>query len=227
MPALRLLPSAFGLVGLTLLVSCRPPPPPAPLPHKPLFDEPEPEPEAEPAPSKPETPPPPPTPTSPPPDAEAGFAFGLPRREAMNLCTKKFVWRRHGEHHACTKPVQDPGLPGSPVLSFCGDTLCAVGVAHTPTSRAWTAWSEPFEAMRARLIERHGEPTSVTDELAEDCKSERLVECLESKTTKRELIWKWDSHVIRLTMGLKTSGEGPAAIRFVSMRTGAAAESAE
>jgi hypothetical protein len=171
--------------------------------------------------SEPEPPPPPPPPeatkpTSPPPRAEAGFVFGQTRKQAMSSCTTRAVWRRVDGNYACTEPVESPGFEGSPVLSFCDDSLCAVGIAVTPPTTDFQSWDAAFARMRAVLVQRHGEPTRSDEQIPDECKSDKLVECLDSGAAKRELSWQWDAHVVLLRMSRKHGG-GPSAIRFVSM----------
>ncbi len=211
-------PLAFFALGLVSLAACRRPPPP-PV-YQPLRD-PNPaevEEDEEPPAPKPAPPPPPAKPTSAPPSAEAGFAFGLSRRDAMNLCSTRGVWRRVGENYSCTKPLEDAGLPGGPVLSFCNDAMCAIGIAYTPEGTDYGVWSEAFSKMREVLVARHGEPTEVEEQVPDECKTERIVECLEAGRASQQLLWRWDDHVVRLTLSKKRAGEGPAAIRFVSTK---------
>jgi hypothetical protein len=213
---------------LVALPACRRPKPtttgmPAPTP---THSEPEPE-DDEPAPAPPAPPPPPAKPTSPAPTAEAGFAFGLSHRDSMNLCSTKATWRREGTNYACTAAVESPGFDGTPVLSFCDDRLCAIGIALTPSAPDWQAWDQTFTKMRDALIAKHGAPVTVADQIPDDCKNEKFQQCLEQGKAERELSWTWDTHVTSLRMSRKKSGEGPAAIRFVSKLTAAPIPSAQ
>ena len=167
----------------------------------------------------PPAPPPPPKPTSPPPTAEGGFEFGLPRKKAFAACTTKHVWKRHGEHWSCTKPLEDMGFGTSPVLNFCDDVLCGVGMVVTVAESDWESWNKAFSAIRSRLVERHGQPTTSEEQIPPECRNEQFVECLKAGKASAEATWKWDEgHVVSIRMSKKKSGEGPAAIRFVSIR---------
>ena len=227
---MRLLTLAISLPLLLVLTlpACRRRLPPnhagtAAMPAPTSAPEPEPdetEPEEE---KKPPPPPPPPKPASPPPSGEAGFAFGLSRKDAMNVCTTKAVWRREGQNYACTDAVEDPGFGGSPVLSFCDDRLCAIGVAIAPEATDWITWDQAFTKMRSVLVTRHGEPTTTNEQIPDDCKNAQFVSCLDSGRAQKELTWKWDGHVVILRMSKKRSSDGPSAIRFVSMPRAAGA----
>jgi hypothetical protein len=134
----------------------------------------------------------------------------------MAACTTRAVWRRVGTNYACTEPLEDTGFPGSPVLSFCDDRVCAIGIAVTPPASDFQSWNAAFTQLRAVLVARHGEPTSMDEQIPEECKGDKFVGCLDAGTAKRELTWKWDVHVVTLRMSKKQSG-GPSAIRYVSM----------
>jgi hypothetical protein len=181
----------------------------APKPVKP--------PEPPPLPPPPPPPPEPPRPSSPPPEGEAGFSFLQARRDAIAACTKRGVWRRDGNNYVCTKPPVDPGFPGSVVLSLCDEVVCAIGMAHVPAGADYQHWDEAFTKVRDVLVSRHGEPTSASEQIPEECKNERFVECLNAGTASRELEWKWDEHVLSLRMSKKRGAEGAAAIRLVSL----------
>lgn len=207
------------------LPACRRPPPPSAQPAftpapAPRTAE---EPEAEPEPAEP-APPPPAKPSSPPPAGEAGFRFGLTRKEAMNACSTRAVWRREGTNYACTEALEDPGIAGSPVLSFCDDQLCAIGVAHVPEAGDWASWNQAFEKTREALVARHGAPTATSEQIPDDCKNDQFVQCLDAGRAHKEVSWQWDRHLVSLRMSKKKSGDGPSAIRFVSIpKAGAAA----
>jgi hypothetical protein len=179
----------------------------------------EPEEEEEEAEARPPPSPAPPVetvPTSQPPVGEAGFVFGQTRKQAMAACTTRAVWRRVGSNYACTEPIEDPGFEGSPVVSFCDDRVCAVGIALTPATSDFRSWDAAFANVRGVLVSRHGEPTTTDEQIPEACKNDGFVACLDGGTAKRELSWKWDVHVVVLRMSKKQDG-GPSAIRFVSM----------
>ncbi len=210
------------LVLIALLPACRRRQPPhqaglEPAPvvtTEPEKAEPEPEePKQEPAAPAPA----PAAPTSPPPASEAGFSFGMAKRDAMNRCSVKGVWRRDGQNYACTLAPEDPGFEGSPVVSFCNDVVCAVGIAVTPSATDFATWDQTFGKMQAALVARHGEPTSKNDQIPDDCKNDSFVACLDDGRALRELSWQWDTHVVTLRMSKRKSGDGPSAIRFVSM----------
>jgi hypothetical protein len=168
-------------------------------------------------PAEPEAPPPPPKPTSPPPEGIAGFKFGQPRKEAQATCTLKGTWKRTKPNYTCTKPAQEAGLPGPAVVSFCDEKVCAIGIAYTPDVPDFATWETAFVAMKDLLVSQHGEPTTSTDTVTDDCKNEKFVVCMESGASEREVSWQWDNHVVTLRMSKKKSGDGPPAIRFVSM----------
>ena len=86
----------------------------------------EPEPEDTP---KPTPPPPPPEPTSAPPTDGLGFTLGHSKNDTMRKCSKRGTWGKRGESYTCSRGVDGAAIDGKPVLSFCGDSLCAVGVA--------------------------------------------------------------------------------------------------
>jgi hypothetical protein len=150
-----------------------------------------------------------------------------PPAPAMNLCSTKATWRREGTNYACTAVIESPGFDGTPVLSFCNDSLCAIGIAVTPSAPDWQTWDQSFTKMRDALIAKHGQPVTVADQIPDDCKNEKFQQCLEQGKAERELSWTWDTHVTSLRMSRKKSGEGPAAIRFVSKPTVAAAPAAQ
>ncbi len=135
----------------------------------------------------------------------------------MNACTVKGTWRRVKPNFACTKPVEDTGFGGSPVLSFCDDKLCAIGIAITPEATDFETWNQSFVKVRDVLVARHGEPTTSTETVPDECKNEKFVVCLESGTAEKELTWVWDAHLVSLRMSKKKTSDGPPAIRLVSM----------
>jgi hypothetical protein len=187
-----------------------------------LWEEPKKEEEEKPA--EPEAPPAPPKPTSPPPDGIAGFKFGQLKKDAQSACTLKGTWKRTKPNYTCSKPAEDPGLAGSPVISFCDDKVCAIGIAYTPDVPDFAAWDTAYTKMKDLLVQKHGEPTTNTDTVTDDCKNEKFVVCMESGTAEKEVSWQWDNHVVTLRMSKKKTGDGPPAIRFVSMPKAPAAE---
>jgi hypothetical protein len=218
---------AIASLLLAALPACRRPPPmatgaPMPAPKSSEPEESEEDEEPEPA------PPPPPSPpaklTSPPPTSEAGFPFGISRKDAFSLCTQSATWRRDGTNYACSKVVESPGFEGAPVLSFCNDKLCALGIAVAPEAADYASWDQAFTQMRAALVAKHGEPTATTDNIPDDCKNDQFMQCLTSGKAERELTWTWDSHVVSLRMSKKKSGDGAPAIRFISRPTAPAAQ---
>lgn len=187
----------------------------------------EPEEEEEEADAEPAPPPPPPAPaelSSPAPESEAGFRFGISRKDAFSLCTQSATWRRDGTNYACSKVVESPGFEGAPVLSFCSDKLCAIGIAVVPQAADFATWDQTFTQMRSALVAKHGEPTATTDEIPDDCKNDQFVACLTSGKAARELTWTWNAHVVSLRMSKKKSGDGAPAIRFISRPTAPAAK---
>jgi hypothetical protein len=217
-----------GLV-LVALPACRRPPPMAtstpPPPAK--TSEPEAEEEQQTEEPAPAPPPPPTKPTSPAPAGEAGFQFGLSRKESFSLCTSKATWRRDGQNYACSAVVESPGFDGAPVLSFCSDKLCAIGIAVTPAAPDYQTWDQTFIKMRDALVAKHGEPTTLSDKIPDDCRNEKFQECLTSGKAERELTWTWDAHVVSLRMSKKKSGDGSPAIRFISRQVASATPPAQ
>jgi len=188
------------------------PPPPG---EEEKWTEPEPEKEA-----PPPEPPPPPEPTSPPPEHALGFTFGETKTQTMRHCTKRGTWGKKQGNYYCSRAVDGAEFPGKPILSFCGDdpTLCAVGVAIEVDTSDWAAWSARFEEMKQALVTAHGAPTVDTQTVDEACKGDEFVKCLDDGTASLEATWKWkQGHRVSLTMSKKKSGDGPSAIRFVSI----------
>lgn len=221
--------SAVGKAGLFVVAvsllplgACRRPPP-----RQPALEEtaapivpPKPPPEESEEEDKPPPPPPPPKPTSPPPTGDAGFTFGQARKDAYKACTKKATWKRYEEYWSCTKPLEDPGFEGTPVLGFCDDVLCAIGYSLVPEETLFETWNAAYTKIREVLVARHGAPTTQSEQLPDDCKNEGFVECLTSGKARAEASWIWDEgHKVTLSMGPKKSGEGPVAIRVVSVPT--------
>lgn len=168
----------------------------------------------------PPAPPKPSAPTVPPPTKMAGFNFGQSRADAWQACSKKGTWKRYGEHWLCTKPLVDPGFQGSPVLSFCDDKVCAIGFAIVPDSADYKTWSATFEKIRQILIGRYGAATKSEEQIPDDCKGENFVDCLDAGKARAESLWQWTAgHKVVLRMSQKSSGEGPPAIRLVSLPT--------
>ncbi|MCA9592426.1 MAG: hypothetical protein KC776_03920 [Myxococcales bacterium] len=185
---------------------------PAPPGQEEKWEAPEPE-EAAPAPE----PPPPPTPTSPPPTTALGFTFGATKADTMRACTKKGTWSRSGESYSCSR-APDGSLSGKPLLAFCGDALCAIGIAVTPKENDWNTWNTQYTALKQSLVEKHGAPTTATDDVAAECQNEEFVTCLKDGKANAEAIWLWkEGHRVSIRMSQKQSSDGPPAIRFVSM----------
>lgn len=175
-------------------------------------------------PKKKEEPPPPaePTgpvkPTSPPPDGVGGFKFGQPRKEAQAMCTAaKGKWKKTKQTYTCSKSPEDAGMDGGPVLSFCEEKLCAIGIAFTPDVPGFPAWDEIFTKVKTQLVAKHGEPTVSTDTVTEECKDDKFVVCMEANGVEKEATWQWDNHTVSLRMSKKKVGDGPPAIRFTSV----------
>lgn len=168
-------------------------------------------------PAEPEAPPAPPKPTSPPPEGIAGFKFGQSKKDAQSACTMKGTWKRAKTNYTCSKAAEDPGLAGAPIVSFCDDKVCAIGIAYTPDVPDFAAWEAAYIKMKDLLVQKHGEPTTNTDTVTDDCKNDKFVVCMESGTAEKEVSWQWDNHVVTLRMSKKKQGDGPPAIRFVSM----------
>ncbi|MBK9001673.1 MAG: hypothetical protein IPM35_38620 [Myxococcales bacterium] len=177
-----------------------------------------PEPKEEP---KPEPPPPPPEPTSPPPEEGLGYNFGQDKNATMLKCTKRGTWGKRGGAYTCSRPVDGAAIPGKPVLSFCDEKLCAVGVAVVVETPDHAAWSARFEEMKAALVAKHGAPTVDAITVPDTCKNETFVKCLDDGSANAEATWNWkDGHRVTLTMSKKKSDDGPSAIRFVSIVNG-------
>lgn len=177
----------------------------------------EPEPESpKPAPK----PAPPPEPTSPAPEEALGFKFGKNKSDASRRCSKLGTWSKRGQSYTCSKAIEGASIPGKPLVSFCDDQLCAVGVA-IKVEGEYDAWSARFEELKQALVALHGPPTVDTLTVPDTCKKEGFVKCLEDGTASAEATWKWkDGHRVTLTMSKKKSAEGPPAIRFVSVVNG-------
>jgi hypothetical protein len=177
----------------------------------------EPEPEDEPPPPPP--PPPPPEPTSPPPEEALGFTFGQSRNQSMRKCSRQGAWGKRDGNYYCSRALDGASVPGKPVLSFCeDDKLCAVGVVVVVDTSDWAAWNARFEELKQALVALHGAPTVDAVNVGEDCKNEGFVKCLDEGTASAEATWKWkQGHRVSLTMSKKKSGEGPSAIRLVSI----------
>ena len=216
----------FLVLSLALVapIGCRPPAKPQPADNS-AFNSPAPagqeekwtvpEPKEEP---KPAEPPPPPEPTSPPPEAALGYTFGLNKQKTISACSQRGDWSKKGESYGCSKPLKEALFPGKPVLSFCDDKLCAVGVAVVVETPTYEAWNTRFEEMKKALVDLHGAPTVETTTVTDACKNDTFVKCMDDGTANTELTWKWkQGHRVSLTMGKKKSGEGPSAIRFVSI----------
>ena len=224
---MRRLALLLALACLTLAACRRPGPPGAaggPVETSGLsLDDPEPEPESTPEPTKEKKKPPPPKepakPKEPPPKSLAGFSFGQERKEAWKACTTKGTWKRYGKAWLCTKSLEDPGFKGSPALSFCADKVCAIGFAITPEASDYKAWAETHDKIKKVFTERYGAPTKTDEQIPEECKTDKFVECLTEGKAKTEAHWLWDEHKIVLRMSKKQQGEGPPAIRLVSMPT--------
>jgi len=168
-------------------------------------------------PPEPTEPPAPPKPTSPPPEGAAGFKFGQSKKDAMATCTLKGTWKRAKPNYSCSKPAEDAGLEGPPVLSFCDDKVCAIGIAYTPDVPEFPAWDVAYTKMKDLLVSKHGEPTTAVDTVTDDCKNEKFVVCMEAGSAEKEVTWLWDNHFVSLRMSKKKTGDGPPAIRFVSI----------
>ncbi len=187
------------------------------------LDDPEPEPASEPP--KQEKPKPPPVPElskpkAPPPKSLAGFSFGQERKDAWKACSTKGTWKRYGKAWLCTKSLEDPGFEGSPALSFCADKVCAIGFAITPEASDYKTWAEAHDKIKKVFTDRYGAPTKSDDQVPEECKTDTFVDCLTAGKAKTEAQWLWDEgHKIVLRMSKKRQGEGPPAIRLVSMPT--------
>jgi len=175
----------------------------------------EPEPKDEPPPP----PPPPPEPTSPPPEDALGFTFGQTKTEAMRRCSRRGNWSKRDGNYHCSRPLEGVSVSGKPVLSFCnGDELCAVGTVLVVETSDWAAWSARFEELKQALVALHGAPTVDTLNVGDECKNESFLKCLDEGTASAEATWKWKAgHRVSLTMSKKKSGEGPSAIRLVSV----------
>ncbi|MCK6532202.1 MAG: hypothetical protein L6Q84_04445 [Polyangiaceae bacterium] len=178
----------------------------------------EPEPEDTP---KPAPPPAPPEPTSPPPKEGLGFTFGQPVKDSKKLCSKNGTWSKKAERYTCSRAVEGASIPGKPMLSFCGDALCAVGVAVTVEGSEYTAWNARFEELKKALVTLHGPPTVDTQKIPDECKNETFTTCLDSSMAEFEATWVWKTgHKVSLTMRKKKADDGPSAIRFVSISGG-------
>jgi hypothetical protein len=186
---------------------------PAPPGQEEKWVEPEPT-EAPPAPK----PPPPPVPTSPPPTANLGFTFGATKADTMRACTRQGAWGHKGESYTCSR-VPDGSVAGKPLLAFCNDALCAVGVAEIPKESDWNTWSARYAELKQALVDKHGPATSESDTVPEDCQNEQFVECLKEGKASAEAVWIWkEGHRVSIRMSAKQSAEGPPAIRLVSMK---------
>lgn len=178
----------------------------------------EPEPAEE---KKPEPPPPPPEPTSPPPEDGLGYKFGATKNESMRKCSKKGTWSKKGGNYGCSRGLESANIEGKPVLSFCDEKLCAVGTAIVVEGTDFAAWNARFEELKAELVKAHGPPTIESLNIGDECKSDKFVSCLDEGKASAEVTWKWKTgHRVSLTMAKKASGEGPSAIRFVSLTSG-------
>ena len=180
------------------------------------------EPEEDEAPKPKPKPPPPLEPTSPPPAAGLGFEFGLAKDDAVRKCSKRGTWSKRGGSYTCSRPLEGASFPGKPVLSFCDqDKLCAVGVAIVVEGSDYAAWGARFEEMKQALVALHGPPTVETQNVADTCKNEGFVKCLDGGTASAEVTWKWKTgHRVTLSMKKKKGDDGPSAIRFVSIVNG-------
>jgi hypothetical protein len=175
-------------------------------------------------PKKKEEPPPPAEPagpvkpTSPPPDGIGGFKFGQARKEAQAMCTAaKGKWKKTKQTYTCSKAPEDAGLEGAPVLSFCEEKLCAIGIAYTPDVPEFPAWDAIYTKVKDSLVSKHGEPTVNSDTVTEECKNEKFVVCMEVNGVEKEVSWQWDTHTVSLRMSKKKVGDGPPAIRLTSV----------
>lgn len=169
-------------------------------------------------PPPPEEPKGPPKPTSPAPDGIGGFKFGQVRKEAQAMCTAaKGKWKKTKQTYTCSKSPEEAGIEGSPVLSFCEDKLCAIGIAFTPDVPEFPAWEAIFVKVKDGLVAKHGEPTIANDTVTEECKNEKFVVCMEVNGVEKEATWQWDNHTVSLRMSKKKVGDGPPAIRLTSV----------
>jgi hypothetical protein len=188
---------------------------PAPAGQEEKWTEPEPQ-------KAPEPPPPPPEPTSPPPEQGLGFTFGLARDQTVRECSHRGSWSKKAGVYYCSRTPDESLFKGKPALSFCDDKLCAVGVAIEVETRDWEAWNARYQEMKKALIELHGPPTVENENVPEECKKDDVVKCLDDGSASAEATWNWkQGHRVSLTMSKKKSGEGPSAIRFVSIANGA------
>lgn len=163
-------------------------------------------------------PPPPPVPTSPPPVEELGFAFGKTKTQTMGACTKRGTWSKRDGNYHCSKAPEGAQFPGKPVLSFCGDALCAIGLVVVVDGNDYASWNARFMEMKQALVDKHGPPTVDTQNVGAECQNEEFVKCLDEGKASAEATWSWkEGHRLSLTMSKKKSGEGPSAIRFVSI----------
>jgi hypothetical protein len=217
-------------LGLVVLVSaCRPPragqssqvqdfDAPAPPGQEEKWTESEPEAEAKP--EKPPEPPPPAAPTSPPPDSGLGFNFGMTKTKAVGVCSQRGTWSKHEGVYNCSKTPEGSFFEGKPVLIFCGDKLCAVGLATVVDAKDYPTWKARYDDMKQVLVGLHGPPTVETTNVDAKCQTDQFVQCMDDGTATVEATWNWkEGHRVSLTMGKKKSGEGPSAIRFTSMET--------
>jgi hypothetical protein len=73
------------------------------------------------------------------------------------------------------------------------------------------------------LIGRYGAATKSDEQIPDDCKGESFVACLDAGKARAEDLWQWEAgHKVVLRMSQKSSGEGPPAIRLISLPTRAA-----
>ena len=178
----------------------------------------EPEPEDTP---KPTPPPPPPEPTSAPPTDGLGFTLGHSKNDTMRKCSKGSTWGKRGESYTCSRGVDGAAIDGKPVLSFCGDSLCAVGVAVTVEGSEFAAWNARFDELKKALVALHGPATVDTQKIPDECKNETFTTCLDSGMAEFEATWVWkQGHKVSLTMKKKKTDDGPSAIRFVTISGG-------
>ncbi len=178
----------------------------------------EPEPKKEEEKPKPAEPPPSPDPTSPPPDGGLGYTFGESKNKAVGICSQRGAWSKKGNTYVCSKPTEGAIFTGKPVLSFCDEKLCAVGVAVVVETGDYEAWKKRWDEMKKILVDLHGPPGVDVTNIDEKCQNEGFSKCLDDGTASAEATWHWkEGHRVSLTMGKKKSGEGPSAIRFAAI----------
>jgi hypothetical protein len=176
------------------------------------------EPEPEEMPKPPPAPPPPPEPTSPPPTEALGFELGQGKEAAMRRCSKLGTWGKRGASYTCSRALKGASIEAKPLLSFCGEKLCAAGAAITIEAPDFESWNARFTELKAALVALHGAPTVDVVTVPDSCKNDTFVKCLDDGTANLEATWTWKAgHRVSLTMSKKKTDDGPSAIRFVSV----------